>query len=144
MEHKNPTLTVDAIIEENNKIVLITRAGDTEHGKLALPGGHVEVGELVESAAIREIEEETNLKIKLKDILGVYSDPKRDPRGHYVSTVFIAKASGKLKARNDASKADFYDPNKLKKKDIASDHFKIIKDYLKYKKQKGTYWSTRR
>jgi len=135
----------DVIIEKDNKIVLITRAGRTAHDKLALPGGHVEIGERVEDAAIRESKEETNLKIKLIDIIGVYSDPKRDPRGHYVTTVFIAKIdSGILKAKSDASKVRFYDPNKLKKKDIAFDHLKIIKDYLKYKKHKRTYWSTRR
>jgi len=135
----------DVIIEKDNKIILITRAGKTERGKLALPGGHVEIGERVEDAAVREVKEETGLKVRLSDILGVYSDPKRDPRGHYVSTVFIAEiASGKLKANSDASKAKFYNPLKLKEKDVAFDHFKILRDYLKYKKHKGTYWSKRR
>ena len=145
MEHKSPTLTVDAIIEIKDKIVLIKRDIEPFKGKLALPGGHVEYGETVESAAKRETKEETRLNIELTDILGVYSAPKRDTRGHYVSTVFIAKRkSGKLKGADDAKEANIYDPNKISEHEMAFDHFKIIEDYLKYKKHKGTYWSTRR
>ncbi|MEM5872593.1 MAG: NUDIX hydrolase [Candidatus Aenigmatarchaeota archaeon] len=137
--------TVDVIIEKGNKIVLVKRGENPFKGKLALPGGHVNYNELVENAALREAKEETNLKVKLVNILGVYSDPKRDPRGHYISTVFIAKIiSGKLKAGSDAKTPNFYDPKKLKREDLAFDHFKIIKDYLKYKKYKKTYWSMRR
>lgn len=135
----------DAIIEKNDKIVLVRRGKDPHKDKLAIPGGHVEVGELVENAVKREAREETGLNIKLIDILGVYSDSKRDPRGHYITTVFIAKIlSGKLRAKSDAKEVDFFDPRKLKKKNVAFDHFKIIKDYLKYKKYKRTYWSKRR
>ena len=138
-------LTSDVIIEKGNKIVLVKRGERPEKDKLAIPGGHVEIGELVENAVKREAKEETGLNIKLIDILGVYSDPKRDPRGHYITTVFIAKiVSGKLKASSDAKEVNFFDPRKLKKKDIAFDHFKIIQDYLKYKKHKKTYWSKRR
>jgi len=137
--------TVDIIIEKGNKIVLVKRGRKPFKRKLALPGGHVDHNELVENAALREAKEETNLKVKLIDILGVYSDPNRDPRGHYIPTVFVAKIiSGKLKAGSDAKIPDFYNPKKLNKKDMAFDHFKMIKDYLKYKKQKRTYWSTRR
>lgn len=136
--------TVDVIIENGNKIVLVRRLAKPFKGKLALPGGHVNHNELVENAALREAKEETGLKVKLIDVLGVYSDPKRDSRGHYVATVFIAKIiSGILKGGTDAKVPAFYDSRKLKEKDIAFDHFKMIKDYLKYKKKKRTYWSTR-
>ena len=136
--------TIDVIIEKGNKIILVRRLAKPFRGKLALPGGHVNHNELVEHAALREAKEETGLKVKLIDILGVYSDPKRDSRGHYIPTVFVAKiVSEKLRGGSDAKVPDFYDPKKLKKKDIAFDHFKMIKDYLKYKKKKRTYWSTR-
>lgn len=143
---KNPVPTVDAIIEKNSKILLIRRLAYPFIGKLALLGGHVEHKETVEDAAIRETKEETDLNIELIDILGVYSDPKRDPRErHRMATVFVAKiVSGKIKASSDAKNADFYDIKNLKKEDLAFDHFKIIRDYLKYKKHKGTYWSTHR
>jgi 8-oxo-dGTP diphosphatase len=138
-------VATDMIIEKDDKILLITRKGETEHGKLAFPGGHVEIGEPVEVAAIREAKEEIGLDIELLDLLGVYSDPKRDPRGHYIAIVFIAKIiSGELVSGSDAKDAKFYDPTQLKREEVAFDHFKIIGDYLKYKKHKGTYWSTRR
>jgi len=137
MKYKNPIPTVDVIIEKDNKIILIKRKIEPFKGKLALPGGHIEYGETVENAIKREVKEETNLKIKLIDILGVYSDPKRDPRGHRISVVFIAKiAGGKLNAGSDALNVGFYNPENLKKEELAFDHFKIIKDYLKYKKTK--------
>ncbi len=140
MKYKNPIPTVDALIEKNGKILLIRRKIEPFKGKLALPGGHIEYGETVENAIKREVKEETNLKIKLIDILGVYSDPKRDPRGHRISIVFIAKPIGKkLNAGSDALDIGFYNPEKLKKEDLAFDHFKIIKDYLKYKKYKKAY-----
>ncbi len=146
MKLKNPIPTVDAIIEKRNKIVLIERGIEPFKGKLALPGGHVDHKETVEGATIREAREETGLDIKLIDILGVYSDPKRDPRDcHRIATVFVTKIiSGKLKAGTDAKVARFFDPKKLRKEDVAFDHFKIIQDYLKYKKHKKTYWSKRR
>lgn len=136
MNNKEPVLAVDAIIEKDNKILLIRRAGKTFHEKLAFPGGHVEYGETVENAAKREVKEETGLNIEIKKLLGVYSDPNRDPRGHVVSVVFIGKIkSGKLKASSDASDAKFYETKELikREKDFAFDHYKIFKDYLKQK-----------
>jgi len=125
MKYKNPIPVVDAIIEKDGKIVLIKRKIKPFKGKLAIPGGHVEYGEIVEDAAKREAKEETALNIRLIDILGVYSDPKRDPRGHYITTVFVAKSiSGKLKAASDAKEVSFYYPMNLKKKDLAFDHLK--------------------
>ena len=92
---KNPVPTVDIIIELNNKIALIKRK-NYPFG-WAIPGGFVDYGEFVEDAAVREAKEETSLNINKENLvlLGVYSDPTRDDRGHTISTVYIAKnASG--------------------------------------------------
>jgi len=87
--YKNPTPTVDAIIQKNSQILLVKRKKEPFKGYLVLPGGFVNEGERVEDAVKREIKEETSLDIELIDILGVYSEPERDPRGHIMSTVFI-------------------------------------------------------
>ena len=91
--YKNPTPTVDTIIQKNSQILLVKRKKEPFKGYLVLPGGFVNEGERVEDAAKREIKEETSLDIELIDILGVYSEPERDPRGHIMSTVFIGKIS---------------------------------------------------
>ena len=96
-------LTVDIICRKGDKILLIRRAANSSAhpNKLAWPGGFVDEKETVEHAALRELKEETGVDAKLKEILGVYSDPKRDPRGHTISTVFIADwKKGEPKARN--------------------------------------------
>jgi len=150
MKFKNPIPTVDVIIEKGDKIVLVERSIEPFRGKLALVGGHVEYGETVENAAVRETREETGLNIELTDILGVYSNPKRDPRGHRIATVFVAKIiSGKFKAATDVKEVGLHNPKKLKKKNIAFDHFKMIEDYLRYaankkrSKDHTTFWSSR-
>ncbi|HDI74746.1 MAG TPA: NUDIX hydrolase, partial [Thermoprotei archaeon] len=83
---KRPLLAVDTVIlTEDGAIVLIKRSKDPFKGYWALPGGFVEYGETVEEAAIREAFEETGIRIELLALVGVYSDPSRDPRGHIVS-----------------------------------------------------------
>jgi len=143
-KYKNPTLTVDIIIQDNNHIVLVKRGLSPYKGKLAIPGGHIEYGETIEHAATREAEEETSVKAKLKHILGVYSDPDRDPCGHSISTVFIAEAAeGKPHAGSDAAKVDWYNIDEIDTSNMAFDHGKIIEDYKKWRKIKETFWSTR-
>lgn len=131
--YKSPSLTVDAVItSEDDSIVLIKRRKDPYKNSWALPGGFVEYGEIVESAVLREVKEETGLEIELCDIVGVYSDPKRDPRGHTVTICYLAiETGGELKADTDAS-----DVCRIPKKDIlnlklAFDHDLIIKDAFK-------------
>src|SRR5215467_4905024 len=110
--HKNPIPTVDIIIEEDSRIALIKRRNEPFKDHLALPGGFVNEGEKVEDAAKREAREETSLDVDLIDILGVYSDPKRDPRGHNMSAVFIGRCfhniSNEIKAeaKDDAAEID--------------------------------------
>ncbi|MGB6589920.1 MAG: NUDIX hydrolase [Candidatus Nitrosopolaris sp.] len=90
-QHKNPTPTVDIIIEDDSRILLVKRRNEPFKDHLVLPGAFVNEGEKVEDAAKREALEETSLDVDLIDILGVYSDPTRDPRGHNMSTVFIGR-----------------------------------------------------
>lgn len=109
-------------------IVLIKRKNPPRDW--ALPGGFVDYGESLESAAIREAEEETSLKIELKYQLGAYSDPSRDPRQHNISVVFVAKAEGEPNASDDAEDVKIFDPNALPNS-LAFDHKKILQDYYK-------------
>jgi len=142
--YKNPTLTVDTIIEKDNKIVLITRKNEPFKGKLAIPGGFVNKGELIEDRAIIEAKEETSLDVELKEILGVYSIPDRDPRGHLVTIVFVAEPkTGKVKGGDDAASAAWFKIDDKILNELSFDHKKIITDYLKWKKEKKTYWSTK-
>ena len=127
-EYKSPAVTVDGVIRfEDGAIVLIQRKNPPFQGLWALPGGFVEYGETVEQAVIREIKEETGLKVELGELIGVYSDPKRDPRGHTVGVAFMARPiGGKLKAGDDAGssmKTDLFMEMKL-----AFDHDKIVRD----------------
>jgi len=80
-----PKVAVDVVLENKGKVLLVQRALEPFAGKWALPGGFVEEGETVEQAAVREVKEETGLDIELEGLLGVYSDPGRDPRGHIIS-----------------------------------------------------------
>jgi len=121
------TLTVDAIIPYKGKIVLIKRKNEPFKDFYALPGGIVEYGETVENAVLREVEEETGLKGKIHSLVGVYSDPKRDPRGHFVSVCFIVvPVSGELRSGNDAKEVGLFKLDELPK--LAFDHEKMIKD----------------
>ena len=130
-----PLLTVDIIIEmmdqSDHPIILIERK-NPPHG-WALPGGFVDVGETIETAAIREAKEETNLDITLIELLGIYSDPQRDKRGHTVSAVYIAQASGPPKAQDDAANLQICNPTQPPG-NLAFDHQQILDDYLRFKK----------
>ncbi len=138
---KIPSLTVDAIIERENKILLIRRKGKTFHGFLALPGGYVDYGEAVEHAVVREVREELGVKAFPIAILGVYSDSQRDPRGHVVSVVFVVRISGNPKAGDDASDFEWLDLNELGNDPLAFDHQLILEDYCRWKLTKETFWS---
>jgi ADP-ribose pyrophosphatase YjhB (NUDIX family) len=129
--YQNPLPTVDIIIEiESEGIVLIKRK-NPPYG-WALPGGFVDYGESLEEAAIREAKEETDLDVKLNKQLHTYSDPKRDPRHHSISTVYIAKAKGKPQARDDAIEIGIFNESNLPE-EIAFDHRSILSDYFNKK-----------
>lgn len=127
----HPLLTVDIIIQNNNGIVLINRK-NPPYG-WAIPGGFVEYNESIEHAAIREAKEETSLDIKLVEQFYTYSNPNRDPRGHTISTVFIADAEGTPQPADDAKECKIFTIQKLPSS-LAFDHERILKDYLHYKK----------
>ncbi len=124
-----PSLTVDAILVEDGKILLIRRKREPYMGMYALPGGFVEYGEKTEDAVIREMKEETGLDIAPIGVVGVYSDPERDPRDHTITIAYIVeKLGGDLKSGDDATDARFFTIDNLPP--LAFDHEKIIKDYL--------------
>ena len=148
-QHKNPTPTVDIIIEEDSRILLIKRKNEPFKDHLALPGGFVNEGEKVEDAAKREAQEETSLVVDLIDILGVYSDPKRDPRGHNMSTVFIGRGLRnnrdeiKAVANDDAAEIEWINIEEVGDKELGFDHKHILSDYKRWKQFGGSFWSSR-
>lgn len=127
-----PLLTVDLIIRLRDRpgrpIVLIERR-HPPYG-WALPGGFVDVGETLEAAAIREAREETSLAVTLETLLGNYSDPARDARGHTVSAVYIASARGEPQAADDARHVAWHTPADCPP--LAFDHARIIADYREF------------
>jgi ADP-ribose pyrophosphatase YjhB (NUDIX family) len=123
----NPIPTIDLIIEYNKGIILINRKNPPEGW--ALPGGFVDYGESLEAAAVREAKEETGLEVELLRQFHAYSDPKRDPRHHTITIVFIAKAKGKAIAGDDAKELGLFNKDTLPDQ-LAFDHRDIINDYF--------------
>ena len=132
--------TVDIIIEMNDRIVLIRRRNEPRGW--AIPGGFVDYGESVEEAAVREALEETSLKIDLRHLLGVYSDPDRDARGHTISTVFVAGGTGEPRAADDAESLALFDAASVPKP-LAFDHDRILRDYFAWKTGRPSLRSSR-
>lgn len=125
---RNPVPTVDIIIELEGGGIVLVRRKNPPYG-WALPGGFVEYGESLEEAAVREAKEETSLEVALIRQLHTYSDPKRDPRMHTISTVFLARAKGEPKAAGDAKGIGVFREGDLPK-ELAFDHARILEDYL--------------
>jgi 8-oxo-dGTP diphosphatase len=134
---RTPEVSVDLVIELEDRpgrpVVLIRR----RHPPLghALPGGFVDIGETVEQAAVREAREETGLDVTLGDLLGVYSDPARDSRGHTVTIVYVARARGEPIAGDDAAEILVTDP--ASPPPLAFDHGRILGDYLARRRTGG-------
>jgi len=130
-----PTLAADCIIEltdkPSNPIILIERK-NPPYG-WALPGGFVDVGERLEIAAIREAREEVCLEVELSVLLGMYSDPKRDERGHTITAVYIAKSHGEPVAADDAKNLGIFEVENLPQK-LAFDHSQVLEDYKNFRK----------
>jgi len=117
---------VDVVIPSERGVVLVRRGSEPYEGRWALPGGFVEVGETVRQAAVREAAEETGLAVEVSRLVGVYSDPDRDPRGHNVSVAFLVRVlSGQMQAASDAAEVEVRDPGSV---ELAFDHARIISD----------------
>lgn len=134
MSYRNPVPTVDIIIELRDRahqpIVLIERKNPPFGW--AIPGGFVDYGESVETAARREAKEETGLDVELIEQFQVYSDPQRDPRKHTISIVFLASAIGTPQADDDAKNLDLFYLWELPE-NLCFDHHKILTDYRRYR-----------
>lgn len=124
---QTPLLAVDVIVEMGTppRVVLVRRRHPPPGW--AIPGGFVDVGETLAQAARRELREETALQVELTELLGCYSDPARDPRGHTVTVVFLGRARGEPRAGDDAGEVALFDPAALP--DMAFDHAQILADY---------------
>jgi ADP-ribose pyrophosphatase YjhB (NUDIX family) len=127
--YQNPIPTVDIIIEIESKGIVLIKRKNPPYG-WAIPGGFVDYGESLEEAAVREAKEETSLDVKLIRQFHTYSDPKRDPRHHSISTAYIAKAKGMPKAKDDALEIGIFNDLTLPD-EIAFDHRSILKDYFR-------------
>jgi 8-oxo-dGTP diphosphatase len=148
---RNPIPTIDIIIQgksndnnNNTTILLVKRKKDPFKDYFALPGGFVDKGERVEDAVRREAEEELSVKVEPTNILGVYSDPNRDPRGHIMSITFTARLNdGDVKVGDDASEIKWVKLDDIDKVKLAFDHSLILTHYRGWLKSKETFWSSK-
>ncbi len=131
---ESPGLAADAIIELSHlpgrPIVLIERKYPPPGW--AIPGGFVDIGETLEHAAVREAKEETSLDVQLICLLGMYSNPARDPRGHTVTAVYVAQSNGTPRAADDARHLDIFSLDSLPPV-LAFDHALVLEDYRRYR-----------
>ena len=141
MDIKTPYLVVDGIVIRDNEILLVRRKKkqfEPFEGYWAVPGGFVERGERLKDGVVREILEETGIKVTPGKIIGIYDDPKRDSRGHMVSVAFLCSPKGgRLKPQpEEVSDVRFFPVPEIRKLKIAFDHRKIIRDALKMQGRK--------
>lgn len=130
---KKPSVTCDGIVSKDGRVVLIRRRNDPFKGSYALPGGFVEHGEALEDCVVREVLEETGLRTQVVGLLGVYSAPGRDPRGHFVTAVYeLRPTGGSLRAGDDAGSAEWVPLDRVP--DMAFDHAEIIADFRSRRK----------
>lgn len=127
---RTPSLAVDGVVVRGGQVLLVERANLPFRGSWALPGGFVEVGETTEAAVVREVREETGLRTQVLGILGVYSDPGRDGRGHVVSVVYrLSPKGGRVNGGSDARQAAWWPLRDLPP--LAFDHARIVDDAQK-------------
>ncbi len=133
---RKPSVTTDGIVFKDGRIVLIRRRNDPFKGSHALPGGFVNYGERLEDCVVREVLEETGLRTQIVRLIGLYSAPGRDPRGHFVTAVYeLRPIGGALKAGDDAISAKWVPVEDIPQ--MAFDHGDIIAAFLAKKKEDG-------
>lgn len=121
----HPRVTVDGIVAHEGRVVAIRRRNEPFRGMPALPGGFIEVGETAQAAVVREVREETGLETRVVRLVGVFSDPNRDPRGHVIAIVYeLARTGGTLAAGSDAADIFLIDPEDVPA--MAFDHAAIL------------------
>jgi 8-oxo-dGTP diphosphatase len=145
-KYEYPIPAINAIIHnDKNQILFVKRKNNPFKNNLSLPGGFVNYGEKIEDALKREVKEVTSLNIEPLEILGVYSDPDRDPRDHVISTVFVCLIMDGMKGKDgyDARGRCWVNINEIENNTYAFDHKMIIQDYLKWRIQNSTHWSSK-
>ena len=141
--YNNPKPTVDIIVTDGERVILVKRGKEPFKGQWVFPGGFVDYDETVEDAAKRELLEETGVDANIQAILGVYSKPDRDPRSHNISIVFVAQhISGQPKGEDDAAEAAWHNIKDLASESLAFDHGEILCDFKRWLQEGGTYWSS--
>ncbi len=116
------------VLVENGKILLVLRGREPFKGQWATPGGRIEEGETAEECAKREMKEETGLDVEILGLTGIYSDPKRDPRGIIAAAYLVRRVGGSVKGGDDADEAEWFDLGKLPP--LCTDHGRIVADAL--------------
>jgi len=129
---KLPRLTVDAWIRDRSgRLLLVRRGRPPFQGRWGLPGGFCEWKETTEDCCAREAKEETGLDVKVGRLLGVYSRPDRDPRGHNVTVLYAARPlRGRPKGGDDAAEARWFTRRELSGLSFAFDHGQIVNELL--------------
>lgn len=132
---KRPLVAVDSlVIRKAGSVVLVKRRKPPYEGFWALPGGFVEYGETVEEAVKREVKEETGLDVDIKGLIGIYSKPDRDPRGHVISIAYLTvEIGGELKDSEETQVSEF----NVVPSEMAFDHREILRDGLALAKKLG-------
>ena len=125
----HPRLAVDALVERDGAVLLVRRGRPPFEGMWALPGGFVLSGERLEEAVVRELEEETGINGRILGVVGAYSRPDRDPRGHTVSLIYALEVvGGTVRGGDDAAEAAWHDLADLP--ELAFDHAEVVADYV--------------
>ncbi len=119
----------DIVLVEGGKILLVKRGREPFKGEWAVPGGRIEEDESAEECLRREMKEETGLEVEPVKLVGVYSDPGRDPRGIIAAAYIVRRVGGELKAGDDAEEVRWFDVKSLPP--LCTDHGKIVGDALK-------------
>jgi len=135
---KKPSVTADGIVTRGNDILLVRRGKEPYKGFHALPGGFLDPGERLEECVVREVLEETGVRSAVVGLVGVYSAPDRDPRGHFVTAVYhLRPLSGTARAGDDAAEVEWVPLDRLPR--LAFDHGRIVQDFLSRRRARGEY-----